>query len=71
MQRTLHKLSDVSAKAAKVSGRFSDGGGLYLNVSATGSKSWVFMWVPRGKKNRREMGLTADTADAPAPWLSI
>ncbi len=57
MARTLNKLSDVSAKAAKKPGRLSDGGGLYLNVTATGSKSWLFMWVMNGK--RREMGLGA------------
>ena len=57
MARTLNKLSDASAKAAKKPGRHSDGGGLYLNVSPTGTKSWLFMWVRDGK--RREMGLGA------------
>ncbi|WP_394888016.1 tyrosine-type recombinase/integrase [Mesorhizobium sp. AaZ16] len=55
MTRTLHKLSDVSIKAEKKPGRHSDGGGLYLNVSPSGSKSWLFMWT-RDRK-RREMGL--------------
>jgi integrase len=56
--RTLHKLSDVAVKSDRLkSGRHSDGGGLYLNVSSTGSKSWLFMWVKEGK--RREMGLGA------------
>lgn len=57
MARTLHKLSDVTAKSAKLkTGRHSDGGGLYLNVSPSGSKSWLFMWTPKGA-TRREMGL--------------
>jgi integrase len=55
MGRTLNRLSDVSAKAEKRPGRHSDGGGLYLNVSPSGTKSWLFMWVRYGK--RREMGL--------------
>lgn len=59
MALTLNKLSDVSVKAAKKPGRYSDGGGLYLNVAATGSKSWVFMWKPTDAKSRREMGLGA------------
>ncbi|RWI32963.1 MAG: DUF4102 domain-containing protein, partial [Mesorhizobium sp.] len=59
MARTLNKLSDVSVKAAKKPGRYSDGGGLYLNVTASGSKSWVFMWTPKGAAKRREMGLGA------------
>ncbi|RWQ27533.1 integrase arm-type DNA-binding domain-containing protein [Mesorhizobium sp.] len=57
MARTLHKLSDVAVKAEKASGRHSDGGGLYLWVSPSGSKSWLFMWARDGK--RREMGLGA------------
>ncbi|MGX5801432.1 tyrosine-type recombinase/integrase [Bradyrhizobium sp. Arg314] len=59
MARTLNKLSDVSVKATKKPGRYSDGGGLYLNVAATGSKSWIFMWKPKDAKSRREMGLGA------------
>ena len=55
MGRALNKLSDVSAKAEKRPGRHSDGGGLYLNVSPSGTKSWRLMWVRDGK--RREMGL--------------
>ncbi|WP_353817152.1 Arm DNA-binding domain-containing protein [Mesorhizobium sp.] len=55
MARALHKLSDVAVKAVKASGRHSDGGGLYLWVSPSGSKSWLFMWARDGK--RREMGL--------------
>jgi integrase len=54
--RPLHKLSDVGVRSEKLKpGRHSDGGGLYLNVSPTGTKSWLFMWVREGK--RREMGL--------------
>ena len=57
MARSLNKLSDVSARSAKLPGRYSDGGGLYLFVGPTGSKSWVFIWTRSGKK--REMGLGA------------
>lgn len=45
MTRTLNKLSDVSVKATKKAGRHSEGGGLYLNVAPSGSKSWLFMWA--------------------------
>lgn len=57
MARALHKLTDMTVKAEKASGRHSDGGGLYLWVSPSGSKSWLFMWSRDGK--RREMGLGA------------
>jgi integrase len=36
-------------------GRHSDGDGLYLNVTRSGARSWLFMWKKDGK--RREMGL--------------
>lgn len=55
--RVTNKLSDTGARAEKQPGRYSDGGGLYLNVSASGAKSWVFLWTPKGAKLRREMGL--------------
>ena len=55
--RSLYKLSDVTAKSKKAPGRHSDGGGLYLYVSPSGTKSWVFMWTRGGR--RREMGLGA------------
>jgi integrase len=53
----MHKLSDTAVRAEKAAGRYSDGGGLYLNVAAAGTKSWLFMWTPKGSKSRREMGL--------------
>ncbi|HEY5818143.1 MAG TPA: Arm DNA-binding domain-containing protein, partial [Mesorhizobium sp.] len=54
--RSIHKLSDLTVRTQKVRGRYSDGGGLYLNVGPSGGKSWVFMWTPKGSK-RKEMGL--------------
>jgi integrase len=51
----LNKLTARTVSGKLKPGRHSDGGGLYLSVSKTGAKSWVFMW----KKNnrRREIGL--------------
>jgi len=58
MARALNQLSDVYVRSTKLKpGRHSDGGGLYLNVAAGGSKSWLFMWARDGK--RREMGMGA------------
>lgn len=67
MGKTLHKLSDAYAKSGNLKpGRHSDGGGLYLNVSPAGTKSWLFMWsrmVTRADgtraQRRHEMGLGA------------
>jgi integrase len=51
----LHKTSARTVSALAAPGRHSDGGGLYLSISPSGAKSWVFMWKVAGK--RREMGL--------------
>ena len=57
MARKLHTLSARTVATLTKPGRHSDGGGLYLNITATGARSWVFMWKADGK--RREMGLGA------------
>jgi hypothetical protein len=54
MPRT-NKLSAVEVARAKGPAVLHDGGGLYLRVSATGAKSWVFRFQLSGK--RRDMGL--------------
>jgi len=51
----LGKLTSRAVETSKKAGRYSDGGGLYLHVKATGSKSWAFISVAKGK--RREIGL--------------
>ena len=40
---------------AKKPGHYCDGGGLYLQVSPTISKSWIFRYARHGKSH--EMGL--------------
>ncbi|MCF3948550.1 MULTISPECIES: Arm DNA-binding domain-containing protein [Acidiphilium] len=49
------RLSATTVKAAKESGRYGDGDGLYLVVTARGSKSWVCRVQKNGK--RRDIGL--------------
>jgi integrase len=57
------KLSAVEVAKAKGPAVLHDGGGLYLRVSATGAKSWVFRFQLDGK--RRDMGL------GPYPDISL
>ena len=57
------KLSAIEVTKAKGPAVLHDGGGLYLRVSATGSKSWVFRFQIDGK--RRDMGL------GPYPDISL
>ena len=51
----LHKLNAVAVKNLKTPGRHSDGGNLYLNVTKTGARSWVFFYRRDGRL--RELGL--------------
>jgi integrase len=54
-KRVEKKLSDVEVKQAKAAGLLNDGGGLYLKVTKTGSRSWLFRY--RFGAARRDMGL--------------
>ena len=55
--RTLHRLSPRRIETERKRGRFADGGGLYLQVGAQGTKSWLFWFMLNGKA--RQMGLGA------------
>src|SRR5204863_2200647 len=57
------KLSAVEVTRAKGPAVLHDGGGLYLRISATGARSWVFRFQLDGK--RRDMGL------GPYPDISL
>jgi integrase len=54
-QRTLHKLSARGISTAIKPGRYGDGGGLYLVVTPSGSRKWVFRYTFGG--GQRDMGL--------------
>lgn len=57
MGRTVEKLSALAVSRSKEPGYYGDGAGLYLQVSKTGTKSWIFRFTFHGKQ--REMGLGA------------
>lgn len=48
-------LTVKGVEAKREPGMYADGGGLYLRVGPTGSKSWILRTVIRGK--RRELGI--------------
>jgi integrase len=66
MKRQLQRLTAKAVEQQKRAGYWCDGGGLYLQVTATRSKSWIFRYARNGKA--REMGLgsvqTVGLADA-------
>jgi integrase len=59
--RTLHKLTDVEIRALKPNAiapkkrLISDGGGLYLSMTKSGTKSWVFRYRHDGRQ--KDVGL--------------
>jgi integrase len=57
MARGIGKLTALGVDRAKRRGYYGDGGGLFLQVSASGAKSWVFRFKEAGRL--REMGLGA------------
>lgn len=57
MARGINRLSARRVATVTERGYHADGGGLYLQVTASGAKSWVFRFTLRGKT--RDMGLGA------------
>jgi hypothetical protein len=50
MARVKNKLTVKTIASLKSPGYFSDGGGLYLQVSESLTKSWLFIYKKTGKK---------------------
>jgi integrase len=55
MTQMIHRLSAVKITNTKTRGMYADGGGLYLQVSKNGSRSWIFRFKQNGRV--RDMGL--------------
>ena len=55
MARQIGRLSALAVNRVTSRGYLADGGGLYLQISASGAKSWVFRYRDAGRL--REMGL--------------
>jgi hypothetical protein len=55
MTKRINRLSAVKVAGTKTRGMYADGGGLYLQVSGNGSRSWIFRFKASGRT--RDMGL--------------
>lgn len=55
MSRSIHRLKAIAVTQTSKPGLYSDGGGLYLQVTSAGVKSWLFRYMRQGKA--RGMGL--------------
>lgn len=55
MPLNLNKLTALAVAKTSKPGYYGDGGGLWLQVARSGSKSWIFRFKTAGRQ--REMGL--------------
>ncbi len=55
MAKTTHRLTAVKVTNLNAKGLYPDGDGLYLRITATGTKGWIFRYTRDGKL--RDMGL--------------
>jgi hypothetical protein len=60
MARQINRLSSLAVNRAIERGYHPDGAGLYLQVSSSGTKSWIYRYSSSGRS--REMGLGSITA---------
>jgi len=56
MARQAKRLSAIKVKKLTTPGWYPDGLGLYLQVSPSGSKSWVYRYYTNGKEKRTGLG---------------
>ena len=61
-----HKLTPLQVDRTKVKGVYGDGAGLCLNVTAGGSKSWLFRFMQGGKAHWMGLGSYPDVSLAEA-----
>ena len=73
MARASNRLTAVGIAKAKKPGMLPDGHGLYLQVSLTGGKSWIFRYKRAGTTHDLGLGPlhTASLADARLAALDL
>ena len=55
MARQIGRLTALAVSRAKAAGMYADGGGLYLQVTAAGARTWIYRFTLQGRT--RDMGL--------------
>jgi integrase len=66
MTRTRHRLSARTVATVSEPGRHADGGNLFLNVTLTGTRSWLFIYARNGKSYELGAGKFPDVSLATA-----
>jgi len=70
MARALHRLPARKVEALNKPGLHNDGGGLYLQISPSGSKSWKYRYTIQGRVRDMGLGALADVSLAEARDLA-
>src|ERR1700674_1761931 len=71
MVRNVHRLNALAVKRARAPGLYADGGGLYLLVSSSKARSWVFRFSLHGKAYVQGIGSAAANATSLAQARDI
>jgi integrase len=58
----LNRLSQLKVRELKVPGQYLDGGGLYLRITESKTKNWIFRYVIDGKERRQGLGSYPDVS---------
>jgi integrase len=71
MPRVINRLTAVAVTNTKAKGLYPDGGGLYLRVTSTGSKSWIFRFTRGGVTHDMGLGPVSSISLARARELAV
>lgn len=66
MPKAAAGLTARKVETIRTAGLFADGGGLYLQVTATGAKTWIFRYSLNGRCRDMGLGSVADASLAQA-----
>ncbi|MDB5650964.1 MAG: integrase [Hyphomicrobiales bacterium] len=70
MAAQINRLSARAVQTLAKPGRHADGGNLYLNVTKTGARSWVFFYKVAGRQREMGLGTARDISLAKARELA-
>lgn len=70
MARSNNRLKALNISRPLTKGRYADGNGLYLQVQANGSKSWLLRYMLLGKAREMGLGRYPDISLAEARYLA-
>ena len=66
MAKTTNRLTAVGIKNLKEKGLYADGGGLYLRITESGTKGWIFRFARDSRTRDMGLGTCADISLASA-----